>query len=130
MERRIRLVVQDNCLSRSRSPVRLWYAVPKRQVHKTCRFCFFTLTLSSCPPHIKEKWQNGISTTAQSKVCLTPTYSFVLPHRPALVRVSSGRVLGCAWVGCEFASRSEPTANLHWTYPERSNTRATASVQF
>ena len=26
---RIRLVVQDNCLSRSRSPVRLWYAVRK-----------------------------------------------------------------------------------------------------
>ena len=35
---RIRLVVQDNCLSRSRSPVRLWYAVRKRQIQGICRF--------------------------------------------------------------------------------------------
>ena len=38
---RIRLVVQDNCLSRSRSPVRLWYAVRKRQIQGICRFYFF-----------------------------------------------------------------------------------------
>ena len=36
---RIRLVVQDNCLSRSRSPVRLWYAVRKNDnMHCICRF--------------------------------------------------------------------------------------------
>ena len=33
-------MVQDNCLSRSRSPVRLWYAVPK-QPQKGCFCCFY-----------------------------------------------------------------------------------------
>ena len=50
LKSRIRLVVQDNCLSRSRSPVRLWYAVRKNDnMQCICRFflylcpviCFF-----------------------------------------------------------------------------------------
>ena len=39
LKSRIRLVVQDNCLSRSRSPVRLWYAVRKNDnMQCICRF--------------------------------------------------------------------------------------------
>ena len=38
---RIRLVVQDNCLSRSRSPVRLWYAV-RKAIESTNSVAFFS----------------------------------------------------------------------------------------